>query len=145
MGCFSGLAGCIKNAGKNAKEWNMLFADVVSKMAELAPADSMTASQDGSVVTFARGGETVTVFPEQTGGTAWVTVCGRRERMERLSVSPDGHFLTVCRVNRGLAQVDITIVRVTPGGEEGSLSFRADQPASAMSLVFEAVASALWA
>jgi hypothetical protein len=128
------------------KEWNMLFADVVSKMAELAPADSMTASQDGSVVTFTRGGEAVTVFPEQTGGgIAWVTVSGSRERMERLSVSPDGNFLMVCRVNRGLAQVDITIVRVTPGGEDGSLSFRADQPASAMSLVFEAVASALWA
>ncbi len=122
----------------------MLFADVVSLMAELAPADSMTASQGGSVVTFTSGGETVTVFPEQTGGTAWVTVSGRRDRMERLSVSPDGNFLTVCRVNLGLAQVDITIVRVTPGGE-GSLSFRADQPASAMLLVFEAVASALWA
>ena len=122
----------------------MLFADVVSKMTELAPADSMTASQDGSMVTFTRGDETVTVFCEQTGGTAWVTVSGRRERLGHLSVSPDGDFLAVSKVSPGSAQVDITIVRVT-SGEEGSLRFRADQPVSAMSLVFEAVVSALWA
>jgi hypothetical protein len=144
MACFSGSAACIKKAGDISIEWNMLFADVVSKMTELAPADSMTASQDGSMVTFTRGDETVTVFCEQTGGTAWVTVSGRRERLGHLSVSPDGDFLAVSKVSPGSAQVDITIVRVT-SGEEGSLRFRADQPVSAMSLVFEAVVSALWA
>ena len=115
---------------------SMLFADVVSLMAEFAPAGSMVASE--GAVSFTRGEETVLVCPD--GSLAWVTVSGRKDRMERLCVSSGGDFLAAIKTQP--AQVDITVVRVTPSG--GGFGFRTDQPGRAMSIVFEELASALW-